>query len=88
MIVSLHLNIFVIIHHFSKRRHQLQLFNKTNEVMAFAMAENTDINSVHTTLPKNSLCLGQISSISDNRQPFLHPYNKGLIILAKHSSCY
>lgn len=58
MIVSLHLNVFVIIHHFSKRRLQLQLFNKTNEGMVFAIAENTGINSAHTTFPKNLLCLG------------------------------
>lgn len=50
--------------------------------MTFATAENTN-----TTLPKNSLCLGQIkihiSSVSNNRQPFLHRYNKELIVLAK-----
>lgn len=49
--------------------------------MVFDIAENMNINSVLATLPKNSLCLGQIkihiSSINDNR----HPYNKGLIIL-------
>lgn len=49
--------------------------------MVFDIEEKTNINSAQTTLPKNSLCLGQIkihiSSINDNR----HPYNKGLIIL-------
>lgn len=89
MIVSPRLNVFVTIHHFSKRRHQNDSSAlKTNEGMAFAIAENTDINSVYTTLPKNSSCLGEvnihISRISDKRQPFLHPYDKGLIILAKN----
>lgn len=54
---------------------------ETHKGMVFDIAENTNINSVQTTLPKNSLCLGQIkihiSSTNDNR----HPYNKGLIIL-------